>query len=122
MIVVEDTLVREALRSLLHTWGYQVTETGHYQTGRSGEVSVPDLILFDIEDPDGHALLKLIGSVSEGMRRNAPLLILSNDASGGHVRALRQSGMDLHAINKPVRPDHLHNEIRSLLGLVTNFA
>lgn len=122
LVIVDNTLVYEAMRGLLRTWGYRVTRTNHYEPGQAREVNAPDLVLIDVEERDGDTLLNLIGDVSQRLGVIAPILVLSKEDSDKYIRRLHRAGMGLYAIHKPVLPDVLRREIRFLLGRMASFA
>lgn len=124
IVVVDDERdARELLRSLLTTYGAEVTLCG---TAREAFEAVkrekPDLLVSDIGMPeeDGYSLIAKIRRLSEADGGKTPAIALTAFARiEDRIRALSE-GFQLF-VPKPVEPNELVAAIRSLAGMNETF-
>lgn len=91
LVIDDDRLTRWSLSKVLARFGYRVREAASAAEGLARvRESPPDLVLVDIQLPDGDG-----GTVLQGLRRSRPelpIVMMSADATPETVRHVRRLG------------------------------
>lgn len=113
LIVDDDRFVRMALNEALRTWGYDVSEAETVTTARTSFAEYePDVVLLDIDLPDGSGL-DVLNEIKEQSPDTIVVMITGNIDVGNTVAALRGGAHDF--IGKPVRIEELRITLRNAL-------
>jgi putative two-component system response regulator len=116
LLVEDNDVLREGLKSILEQEGYQaiVAGDGKEALAKMGKTT-PDLILSDIIMPelDGYGLFEAVRSRAEWV--SIPFIFLTARRERQYVLAGKRLGADDYLL-KPVSPDDLLTAIRSRLG------
>lgn len=113
LLVEDDTLLLDVMRSILEAEGYEVRPAANGRIALDFFVSDrPDLVVSDIMMPemDGYALLEAIREIPEGV--TVPFLFLSARTERADVSRARQLGVDDYLF-KPFDAPELINAVRS---------
>jgi DNA-binding response OmpR family regulator len=115
MIVDDETDIRDLVRRVLTSEGYEVLEAGNGQElFHVLETSRPDLILMDVMMPamDGYELCSRLKS--NAAYRSIPVVILTVLATAASLRKGLDAGAAAY-LTKPFDPSVLGEKIRALL-------
>lgn len=114
LIVDDDHLVLEYLKTALEEHGYDVTATA---SGRQAldflHSSLPDLLILDLNmpEPDGFDLLRIERSKYPYLR----ILVISGYLHGALLEAAKIFGA-VATLQKPISSDMLIKTVREILG------
>jgi signal transduction histidine kinase len=117
LVVDDDALVQEAMRSLLVQWGCQVAAatTGDEamavlaQRGRP-----PDAILCDYRLPNAETGIKVIRRLRAAAESEIPAALISGDTAPERLHEAKSNGLPL--LHKPVQPAKLRALIEHLVS------
>jgi len=114
LVIEDDALAREALVSLLSSWGSVVLEADGLSTAQKQLTSgaEPDLIISDYRLSDGEDGIQAIGRLRAMAGRPIPACLTSGDTGPGLMQKAKEAGLSL--LHKPVRPAKLRSLIRRL--------
>ncbi len=113
LIVDDDRFVRMALSEALRAWGYNVAEAETVASARTAFAEYePEVILLDIELPDGSGL-DVLNEIKEHSPDTIVVMVTGNVDVGNTVAALRGGAHDF--IGKPVRIEELRVTLRNAL-------
>jgi signal transduction histidine kinase/CheY-like chemotaxis protein len=114
LVVEDDALAREALVSLLESWGVVVVEAEGLSTAlwqlKSGVL--PDVIMSDYRLRDGENGLETVRQLRAAAGQQIPACLMSGDTDPNLMQSAREAGLTL--LHKPVRPAKLRSLIRRL--------
>jgi signal transduction histidine kinase len=117
LLVEDDPLGREALSSLLRSWGCVVVEAngltaalGQFEAGARPEVIVSDYRL-----PYGESGIEVIARLRAAAGFEIPACLISGDTDPGLMQAAKEAGLSL--LHKPVRPAKLRSLLRRLVPI-----
>lgn len=114
VLVENDVINQEAMETLLHQWGCEVT---CYNTAEEALENIQpkmiDLLLSDYRLEGMHDGIALIQELRASRRYNGPALLVTADTSDEVTDLARLS--DIEVINKPVLPARLRRVIQQLL-------
>lgn len=118
VVVIDDEReVREATRTLLTSWGCQVSDAASVEElawQEDGLPPAPDLIVADLRLRDGASGIAAIQTLRARWGRDVPAVIITGDTMPERLQLVRDSGLDV--LHKPLRTARL----RALLsGLKT---
>jgi len=102
LLVEDDAVFRTSLAALVRAAGWAVAEASDVATARRTlERISPDLVVLDLELPDGHGLELRLDSA---LTPDTPFIVVSGDTSEAARRAaLRRGAADY--LTKPVEPE-----------------
>jgi two-component system CheB/CheR fusion protein len=119
LLVEDDPLQRDALRTLLELEGYRImtAATGKEALAQLGEpTSVrPHVIVADYNLPGGMTGLDTIRKVRRAMGEQLPSVVISADRSSTVRRAIEADG--LMSVSKPVRTAELVSAVEALASV-----
>ena len=111
LIVDDDRFVRMALSEALRTWEYEIVEADTVKSAkRVFTDEEPDIVLLDIDLPDGSGL-DVLNEIKELSPDTIAVMITGNVDVGNSVAALRGGAHDF--IGKPVRLEELRVTLRN---------
>jgi two-component system CheB/CheR fusion protein len=113
VLLVEDRRgLRESLRLLLDTEGYDVdtAEAARDLVQEGGRE--PDIVIADRNLPGGTSGIAVSRELRAGAGRELPVIILTGDVSPATAHEIVESGFD--HLTKPVQPDRLLEKIETL--------
>ena len=114
LVVEDDALAREALVSLLESWGVVVVEAEGLTTAlwqlKFGVL--PDVIMSDYRLRDGENGLETVRQLRAAAGQQIPACLMSGDTDPNLMQSARDAGLTL--LHKPVRPAKLRSLIRRL--------
>jgi signal transduction histidine kinase/CheY-like chemotaxis protein len=116
MVIDDDMLVLDGMRSILHGWGCAV------ETAVSGDAALarlahdgarPDLIISDSRLADGESGIDAIARLRAALGPGVPALVITGDTAPGRLREASAAGFPL--LHKPVSPMALRTTLNRLL-------
>tara|TARA_R110002073_G_scaffold336295_2_gene531909 strand:+ start:63293 stop:63736 length:444 start_codon:yes stop_codon:yes gene_type:complete len=115
LVVEDDASARQAMAMLLEYEGFEVeSAVGGTAALALVQTWLPDLVISDVQMPDGDGFELVSALRSSGNCEDVPILLISaRDAVDRRI-----SGLDLGAddfMSKPVQPEELLARIRALL-------
>lgn len=114
LVIEDDGLAREALASLLASWGCRVSMAEGLVSAMphlSGGF-VPDVLISDYRLRQGENGIDTVRQLRDVAGRNIPACLMSGDTDPDLMQAARTAGLTL--LHKPVRPAKLRSLIRRL--------
>lgn len=114
LVIEDDALAREALVSLLASWGSVVVQAEGLATAQwpLKHGLVPDLIISDYRLLDGENGMDTVRQLRAAAGRPIAACLMSGDTDPNLIKAARDAGLTL--LHKPVRPAKLRSLIRRL--------
>ncbi len=112
LVVEDDAMVLNAMRTVLEAWGYRVAAVATAEEARRSEVA-PDMVIADFRLPGGETGDKAVAAVRERWGGALPGIIVTGDIDPEGLPDLEASR--LHLLKKPVRPAKLRALMRHLL-------
>ena len=114
LVVEVDALAREALVSLLHSWGCVVLEADALAAAlalvQAG--AMPDAIVSDYRLPHDENGIHVINRLRDQARVPIPACLISGDTDPHLMQLAKDAGLSL--LHKPVRPAKLRSVLRHL--------
>ncbi|MBI5595633.1 MAG: response regulator transcription factor [Elusimicrobia bacterium] len=118
LLVEDDALVREPLRSVLETAGYRVLEADLASVGLNEfRTKSPDLVMLDIELPDGSGLEFCRAVRAHKSMAKTPVIMMTGRGGLEQKGEGFEAGAD-HYLVKPVHPREALMWVESLLRRV----
>jgi signal transduction histidine kinase len=116
MVVDDDALVRDGLRTLLSAWGYDVRVATGVEDARetAGAGPPPDLVLVDYRLRDEKTASDALREIRHGARREVPAIVITGDTHPQRIREAKALGYPV--IFKPLPPDALRTALREALS------
>ncbi len=119
ILLVEDEFINRTLAATLlekSGWRVHTAENGREALHLLEQEDV-DLILMDVQMPDldGFAATRIIREQEKGTGTHLPIIAMTAYAVKGDREKCIDAGMDGY-ISKPISPDQLHAEIKSVLA------
>ncbi len=114
LVIEDEPQGRQALVSLLASWGVRVSVADGLLTARQQMVSgaVPDVIVSDYRLRDGENGIEVIRQLRVEAGRSIPACLISGDTDLSLLQAVKEAALTL--LHKPVRPAKLRSLIRRL--------
>jgi two-component system nitrogen regulation response regulator GlnG len=110
LIVDDDRATREGLAELLGEAGYESTSVGSFQDAlRILRTRPPDLLITDVDLNDADGLQLLVNTPTR-----VPTIVLTGSYDLVLESEVRREGAEY--LVKPVSPDRLLEQVRSMLG------
>ncbi len=115
LIVDDDVLGRDALRSLLSSWGCRVLAASALEEAAALAASAPrlDAILVDYRLRQHVTGYDVLVAIERALGRQVPAAIVTGDTAPERLREAEQTGYPL--LHKPVTPALLHATLGGLL-------
>ena len=116
LVLDDDTVILDAMRSLLGKWGIEVLCAS--SLGAAAELArktarTPQLLLVDYRLQDRHTGIHAIDTLQEVLGTTVPAVLLTGDTAPDRLRQAQASGIPL--LHKPVQPMRLHALLRDYL-------
>ena len=114
LVVEDDVLAREALVSLLHSWGCVALEADALAAALAQvrPDAVPDAIVSDYRLPNGENGIDVIQRLRAQAQAPIPACLISGDTDPHLMQLGKDAGLSL--LHKPVRPAKLRSVLRHL--------
>ena len=115
LVIDDSTFQRHMIRTMVESAGHHVLEAGN---GREGLQLLgskkPDCVLMDLIMPElnGFSMLKAF----QGSHSKIPVVIVTADIQQSTYKQCLELGA-VAVLNKPLRPDELHETIEKALGV-----
>ncbi len=112
-LIEDDELLRRAFVNLLEILGHRViagTSSANVLADIEVAVLEPHLVIADYRLQGGESGIEAIATVSEGVGKKVPGIVITGDTREGLQRKIEESGFEI--IHKPARL----SEIKFLLG------
>ena len=115
LVLEDDDFARDALSSLLHSWGCRVLPcaTSDEAVQMLQAHGAVDFLLSDYRLSDGDRGIDAIARLRESVGRNVPACLMSGDTDSALMQAAKEAGLPL--LHKPVRPAKLRSVLRRIL-------
>jgi CheY-like chemotaxis protein len=117
LLVIDDEMaIREAMRSLLESWGYGVITAGSQgeMLGHMAHVTTPpDLIISDYRLQDGEDGISVIRRLQSEFNDDIPAILVTGDTAPDRLTEARASGFLL--LHKPLSADRLRTAIQAFV-------
>jgi CheY-like chemotaxis protein len=116
LVIDDDTLVLDAMRGLLQSWGCRVVTADSEKTALAGLAEHgdrPDLIISDYRLAHGKTGFELIARLHQALGADIPAFLISGDTAPERLREASASGYQL--LHKPVPPMTLRAILSQLL-------
>ena len=116
LVVEDDVLAREALVTLLQSWGALVLQAEDMASALASlqHGVVPDVIVSDYRLPGAGDGMAVIASVRAAVGEAIPACLISGDVDSALLKGAKEAGLVL--LHKPVRPAKLRNLLRRLVA------
>jgi signal transduction histidine kinase len=113
VVIDNDPLILEGMRSLLHSWNCHVIGAHNAEAALAAAPRAPDIVIADYYLDAGAYGTDAIASLRKRFDTDIPSLVISSDTSPRLRAALRKAG---HAVlSKPVAPSRLRALMSHLL-------
>ena len=114
LVIEDDLLARDALVSLLSSWGTEVVMADGLAAAlrQLQHAPLPDLIISDYRLRDNENGIETVRQLRVAAALPIPACLLSGDTDPGLMQAAQEAGLTL--LHKPVRPAKLRSLIRRL--------
>ncbi len=114
LVIEDDALARDALVSLLSSWGTVAVMADGLAAALTQlqHSPVPDLIISDYRLRDNENGIETVRQLRVAVAQPIPACLLSGDTDPGLMQAAQEAGLTL--LHKPVRPAKLRSLIRRL--------
>jgi signal transduction histidine kinase len=115
LVVDDDALVREGLRALLSSWGYEIRTASDVEDARrvAAEGRPPDLALIDYRLPHEKTALDAVRAIRQATGREIPAIIITGDTHPQRIREATEPGFPV--VFKPVPPELLRDALSTSL-------
>ncbi|MGI9383644.1 MAG: PAS domain-containing hybrid sensor histidine kinase/response regulator [Methyloligellaceae bacterium] len=112
MIIEDDAMVLNAMRTVLEAWGYRVVAVTSAEAARAAE-TIPDVVIADYRLPGGETGDRAILALRDRAGRVLPGVIVTGEVLPAAMENAAEQG--LQVMKKPVRPAKLRALLRHLL-------
>jgi signal transduction histidine kinase len=115
IVIDDDPLVLDGMRSLLQSWGYAViaAPSGPTAVAQLADRPCPDLIVSDFHLADGEAGTDAVQRIRDAVAAKVPAVFISGDTSADRLHSARANGYQL--LHKPVSPMTLRAVVTRML-------
>jgi signal transduction histidine kinase len=113
LIVDDDAMVLDSLKSLLETWGLKVAMASAATDFPTRATGAPDLLITDYHLGPQDGLAVAVTLRDRYPNAAFPVIIMTGDTTSAGAQRLRDSGH--HVLHKPVRPARLRALVTHLL-------
>lgn len=116
-VIEDDAFAREAILSLLTSWGYTVFASPNITLAlaQARSQGAPDVLVSDYRLSQGENGLDAIAQLRALAGVDIPACLMSGDTDGDLMQAAREAKLTL--LHKPVRPAKLRSLLRRLTAL-----
>lgn len=117
LVVDDEKVVRDAMRSLLTEWGYQVLVANSNHEAMQlaiAQQKIPDVIICDYHLKDGKDGLQLIADMNAYFSKKIPAFLISGSADPALIKTANSAGYPL--LGKPLKPMALRALIQQALS------
>jgi len=117
VVVDDEELVLDAVRTLLKQWNCEVIATpSGRQAVRELATSTrpPDVLICDYRLRDDENGVSVVTALRNEFNSDIPALLITGDTNPDQIRTIAASGLDV--LHKPLREDELHDAICALLA------
>jgi CheY-like chemotaxis protein len=117
VVVDDEELVLDAVRTLLKQWNCDVIATpSGRQAVRELATSTrpPDVLICDYRLRDDENGVSVVTALRNEFNSDIPALLITGDTNPDQIRTIAASGLDV--LHKPLREDELHDAICALLA------
>ena len=117
VVVDDEELVLDAVRTLLKQWNCDVIATpSGRQAVRELATSTrpPDVLICDYRLRDDENGVSVVTALRNEFNSDIPALLIAGDTNPDQIRTIAASGLDV--LHKPLREDELHDAICALLA------
>jgi signal transduction histidine kinase/ActR/RegA family two-component response regulator len=111
LVIDDESEVREAMRTLLETWGYPVCAVGSLSEALASLQHAPGAIIADYRLREERTGAEAIRTLRQTFGEDIPALIVTGDTAPERIRQARESGFAF--LHKPVPPAKLRAFLRS---------
>ncbi|MFO1429170.1 MAG: NahK/ErcS family hybrid sensor histidine kinase/response regulator [Candidatus Competibacteraceae bacterium] len=118
LVLDDDTTILAAMKSLLQSWGCQVTTAGSLEEARKktgNSTQPPELLIVDYRLRGQASGLNVAAALQAVLGRRVPVLVITGDTAPDRLREAQASGYPL--LHKPVPPAKLRSIMYQLIGL-----
>ena len=113
LVLDDDRAVREAMESLLPTWGYRVLSVDTLaQALALDSAEAFDALVVDYRLPDGMTGAQAIDALQRQRGATIPVLLITGDTAPDRLRQAKSLGLPL--LHKPVKPARLRAALSHL--------
>jgi CheY-like chemotaxis protein len=112
-VLEDETIVREALRTVLEDWGYDVVAAAApaaLERALQRVDRAPDVIIADYRLGDGLRGTNAIADLRSSLGAEVPAIVLTGDTSPERIREVAESGY--HLLHKPLDVERLKTIVR----------
>jgi len=113
-VVDDDTLVLDALPTLLASWGLEVVAAADAETLLARLPRAPDLLVTDYRLAGGVTGLMVAERIHDAYGRSLPVVIVTGDTSAASIQDIAAQGYPV--LHKPVQPARLRALLQRLLA------
>ena len=116
VVIDDDAMVLEGMRSLLLSWGCHVVVAGNDRAALAAMAELhklPDLIISDYRLPAGRTGFEAIAQLRGAFGATIPAFLISGDTAPERLREAAASGF--HLLHKPVQPNALRAMVSQFL-------
>ena len=120
LVVDNETMIQEAMRTLLKSWGFDVIVAGSCaeMLDRTDACpDVPSLIISDLRLRDHENGIDVIRELQAQYNEDIPGLLITGDTSPDRIRQSAESGFQL--LHKPIAPGRLQKAINEILAMTS---
>jgi CheY-like chemotaxis protein len=118
VVVDDEELVLDAVRTLLNQWNCEVIATASgRQAVRELATSTrpPDVLICDYRLRDDETGISVVTALRNEFNSDIPAVLITGDTNPDQIRTIAASGLDV--LHKPLREEELHDAICALLAL-----
>ena len=117
LVVDDETAIQEAMRSLLTSWGHEVTTAGSCAEMLAKMPSTgprPDLVICDYRLRADENGIEVVGALRRHFAAEVPAMLITGDTAPDRLAEARASGLLI--LHKPVANAKLRAAIGNLIG------
>ena len=120
LVVDNETMIQEAMRTLLQSWGFDVLVAGSCAEMLDKTdicPDVPSLIISDLRLRGQENGIDVIRELQSQYNEDIPALLITGDTAPERIRQSAESGFQL--LHKPIAPGRLQKAINELLTMAS---
>lgn len=112
LLIDDDSLAREAMARLLHSWGCVLTTAASGPEACTRVDPATDLVACDYRLPEGEDGIAVVRRLRSQLGRQVPAFLVTGDTDPEVLHAAGEAGLVL--LYKPVRPARLRAVVQRL--------